>query len=590
MASRMARVARVARVLALVLALGWAVPGSAAAQGGVREEGLSRAFELERLGDYAGAAGAYRAVLAERPAELGALLGLERVLLPLNRSADILPQIRNALAAEPKGTAIHGLALRAWAAADQPDSMRAAAERWAAAAPGDETPFREWGAAALGRRDRAGARAAYTEGRARLGRPDALSAELAQLAGADGNYVAALQEWLSAMRRFPGYRAQAAATLAAAPDSARAALLAAVGGESDPAARALEAELRARWGDPVAGFEALARALPADRVRAVEALRAFLDGIRSIRSRESRLAQGRTLEALASRSANGQGARLRLEAAEAYSGAGEWAAAGRLLDGLADEGDTSAAVSADAASTLIGALVGEGRVANAAGRLQALRPTLTSEQYAALNRRVVLGWIRSGDLVRADRAIAVDSSVEGLALSGRIRLYQGDLAEAVRRLEAAGPFAGEREEATRRTATLSLLQQIEVDSLPALGDALLRLERGDTLGAVSGLEAVAAGLPPEGGGAEIRLLAGRAAAAAHRDRDAERLLRAAADTAAVGTAPAAELALAELLLQRGRAREAASALEHLILTYPESALVPQARRRLDEARGAVPRT
>jgi hypothetical protein len=33
-----------------------------------------------------------------------------------------------------------------------------------------------------------------------------------------------------------------------------------------------------------------------------------------------------------------------------------------------------------------------------------------------------------------------------------------------------------------------------------------------------------------------------------------------------------------------------STLEHLILTYSTSALVPQARRALDEARGAVPRT
>ena len=31
-------------------------------------------------------------------------------------------------------------------------------------------------------------------------------------------------------------------------------------------------------------------------------------------------------------------------------------------------------------------------------------------------------------------------------------------------------------------------------------------------------------------------------------------------------------------------------LEHLILTYPQSVLVPQARRLLDQARGAVPRT
>ena len=59
---------------------------------------------------------------------------------------------------------------------------------------------------------------------------------------------------------------------------------------------------------------------------------------------------------------------------------------------------------------------------------------------------------------------------------------------------------------------------------------------------------------------------------------------------APGTAPAAELALAELLLQQKRVAEAVAQLEHLILTYPGSALVPQARQRLDEARGAVPRT
>ena len=39
--------------------------------------------------------------------------------------------------------------LRAWAAAGKPDSMRAVAERWARLVPGDEAPYREWGAAAL---------------------------------------------------------------------------------------------------------------------------------------------------------------------------------------------------------------------------------------------------------------------------------------------------------------------------------------------------------------------------------------------------------------------------------------------------------
>ncbi|HEU4954888.1 MAG TPA: hypothetical protein VFT28_09960, partial [Gemmatimonadales bacterium] len=52
-----------------------------------QQSGIPRGFELERRGDYAAAATVYRTVLASRPADLAALLGLERVLLPLNQSA-----------------------------------------------------------------------------------------------------------------------------------------------------------------------------------------------------------------------------------------------------------------------------------------------------------------------------------------------------------------------------------------------------------------------------------------------------------------------------------------------------------------------
>ena len=130
--------------------------------------GLSRAFDLERRGDYAAAADAYRGVLAERPAELGALLGLERSLLPLNRSRDLLPVLKNALIAAPNSSAVYGVALRTWAAVGQPDSVRSLAERWSRMAPTEETPYREWGAAELARQNRAGARAAYLQGRDRL--------------------------------------------------------------------------------------------------------------------------------------------------------------------------------------------------------------------------------------------------------------------------------------------------------------------------------------------------------------------------------------------------------------------------------------
>ena len=155
---------------------------------------------------------------------------------------------------------------------------------------------------------------------------------------------------------------------------------------------------------------------------------------------------------------------------------------------------------------------------------------------------------------------------------------------------AAGETSPTAHRATARTALLALVQPIEADSLPALGAALLTVERGDTAGGLGALDKVAETLPHERGGAEVRLYAGRVARAAGKTGDAERLFRAADVASAKATAPAAELALAGLLLDLERPKEAADVLERMILGFPDSALIPQARRLLDEARGAVPKT
>jgi hypothetical protein len=518
------------------------------------------------------------------------LLGLERVLVPLNRGAEILPEVRAALAASPRSGAVFGVALRAWAAAEQPDSMRAVAERWAQVAPGDEAPYREWGAAALAGQDRQAAREAYTVGRTRLRRPDALAAELAQLAVSEGDYPGALLEWIPAIRRLPGYRVTAVSTLSPAPTDLRPALLATLGRHGDFPVRRLEAELRVRWGDPLGGLAVLEGGLPESRAPAVDALRSLLDQLRGQRSQEALLAQARALDAIAQRSNEPAASRIRLEAAQAYSASGDLESARRLLTGLARDDGPPGSVSSGAATALLSVLIGDGKLDEAAGRLEELRPTLPSDEYLDLRRRIALGWIRAGNLGRADTMVGADSSIEGLALHGSIRLYRGEIGAAVEAFKAAGPYAGDRSEATRRTLLLALLQPIEADSLPALGEALWQLERGDTTAAGKALEEVAATLPPAKGGAELRLLAGRLAAADGRGEAAERLYRAAASPEAPGTAPAAELALAELLARERRSEDAVALLEHLILTYPESALVPQARRLLDQVRGGVPQT
>jgi tetratricopeptide (TPR) repeat protein len=392
------------------------------------------------------------------------------------------------------------------------------------------------------------------------------------------------------VRRLPGYRTTAAATLGQAPEAARSELLRLLSRESDFSSARLQAELRARWGDPLGAYRTLAAVLPTDRVQAIVALRGLLDQLRQQRSPGAKQAEGRVLEALAERSPEVQASRLRLEAGRAYSAAGDRESARRMLAGLADDRAAPTSVAADAATTLVGVLVSEGNIDEASRQLAERRSSLSADEYDVLRRKIALAWLRQGELRRAESIIASDSSVEGLALNGRIRLYRGDIDGAVERFKAAGPYAGDRAEATQRTTLLALLQPIEADSLPELGRALLYLEQGDTAQAAAAIEGVAAGLPPQQGGAELHLLAGRLSAALGKSADAERLLRVAAVKEAPATAPAAELALAELFISSGRPTEAVELLEHLILTYPESALVPQARRRLDEARGAVPKT
>src|SRR3954462_2444587 len=107
-----------------------------------QQPGLNRALDLERRGDYAAAAAAYRSVLSGNPADVSALLGLERSLLPLSRSAEMLPVVSAAIKAAPTSSTIYGIALRAWTAVGQPDSVRSLAERWAQLATTDEPPYR----------------------------------------------------------------------------------------------------------------------------------------------------------------------------------------------------------------------------------------------------------------------------------------------------------------------------------------------------------------------------------------------------------------------------------------------------------------
>jgi len=217
-----------------------------------------------------------------------------------------------------------------------------------------------------------------------------------------------------------------------------------------------------------------------------------------------------------------------------------------------------------------------------------------------LRLKLARARIQRGELDLADSVLRADSSVDALALRGWVALYSGDLKGAQQLFRAAGPYAGDRRDATDRSGALALLQGLPGDHFPELGSALLLVARGDSVHAVPGLRLAAARLGPGGGGggggegrAEILLLAGRIAVRLDtlQQRTALALF---AEVAGMpgksAAAPAAELEWARLLLRQQKPAEAIAHLEHLILAYPESAVVPEARRELERARGAIPKS
>ncbi len=572
---------RTSRILLALLLLPAAV-----ARGQRTPPETARALDLERRGDYAGAAAAWRSFLATHPNELSALLGLERALTPLNRLGEMVPMVQAAARTAPSA-AVWGLAIRVWTSVSQPDSALVAVERWSVLEPGSDAPFQEWGIAAMAQRDRPTAKAAYLLGRTRLKRPNALAAELGQVAAMEGNYPLAAREWTLALETTPGYRASALAVLGQVPAADRQTLLDALSANGSVQAERIAAGLLARWGDPLAAARRLLAGAPG-RERDPATLQELLDDLRGNATPDLHRARGLLLETLADRERGGRRGQRRLQAAQAYAEAGDQLAARRMLAQLAQDPDATPGIAAAATSTLVGVLVDEGSLDEADRRFRELSGSLSEEERQRLGLRLASGWLRAGRLGRADTLTAADSSIEALAVRGRILLYRGDLAGAAGLLRDAGPFTGDRLAATGRLGVLGLLQVIEADSSPELGQALFKLERRDSAAAAAELEAIGAGLKPERGGSELLLLAGRVRSGLGQSAQAESLLRQVMRSPAAASSAAAAYALAELQLKGGRRPEAIATLEQLLLAHPTSAVIPQARRLLDVARGAVP--
>jgi len=563
-------------------------------------QAIGQGFELERAGQYDQAAAIYLATLRADPTNLSALLGLERVLPPLNRLGELLPVAQRAAAASPTNVALRGVLLRAYVALNEPDSARAVALRWAAAAPRDEAPYREWAMALEDVHGHAAARDVLLVGRRALGRPRAFGIELAELSRLSGDWEGAAREWAAALEDAPVQLPNAASALAEAPDAQRegiARLLTA--GTPSPLARRLAGELLLGWGQPLRAWAVFEPSVATPSADAVFALRRFADLAGARSTPDARRVRALALARYADLAPEPGGAatRARADAARAFIEAGDRAAARAVLERVAQDSTAPPDAQRLAQRAVVEALIDGGQLDTAARQL-ATNGRLSADDRASLRLRLVRARILAGELDPADAELARDSSVEALALQGWIALYRGRLRDAQALFRTAGPYAGDRRDATERTGMLALLQQVPLDSFPELGGALLLLAQGDSVHAAAALRLAAGRLATGEGGEgsgrpDLLLLAGRVAARLDtlQQRTALTLFDEVVRTAGQGAAaPAAELEWARLLERRAQMAEAIRHLEHLILTYPGSAVVPEARREMERAKGAIPRS
>ena len=552
----------------------------------VRAQAIGPGFELERSGRYADAASLYFTTIRSDPTNIPALLGLERTLFVLSRVSELLPLVQNARARQPDSPALRSLELRVYAALNEPDSLEAIARRWAASAPQSEAPYREWGLALADRRMWDEARRAFLTGRRTLG-GDVLAIELAELEQRVGNWEASATEWGRAVTRLPDVEPNAASQLADAPAPMH-----------DRVARALTApgvsvrtrrmasEVLLTWGQPNEAWAAMEPTLATTDTEAPTALRRFADLAGALTTPDGHRVRGLALARWADMMPGSSGGRARAEAVRELLDGGDKAAARRVLEAHADSNGIAQAA-------LIHLLIADNQLDIAEERLSAPATAITADDRATLRLALARARVGRGELDRAAAALGNDSSVAAIAQRGWIDLYRGNLKNAMEAFRLAGPYALDRAAATDRTAMMALLQRIQQESSPDLGAALLILARGDSVAAIAALRRAAARLPEQGGRLEVLLIAGQVAAQKGGDQELtaialfDEIVRIGGEGAAP---PAAELEWSRLLVRSGRSAEAIPHLEHLILTYPNSAFVPEARRVLERAKGAIPKS
>ena len=530
-----------------------------------------RALELEQAGKWRDALSAYRSALGE--SLTASILGIERIYDQLGKRDSVLPLVDSLITRQPREPMLRTIQLRTLSYLHRDAAAAAAFERWVVLAPRDATPYREYARLLLDDGRSASADTVLQRAQRALGGTRDITVEMAQLRAATGLWELSARSWREAMITSPYLDQAAVFSLFPTPDSLRPAVrevFRAPPLQVEPR-RAL-ALLEVRWSSAREGWAALRELPPSDD--AVKAWTDFGD------EAESSGAWLIARDAFAAANAHKPTRELAVRAAnDALSGSDAMSAV-KLLEPYANASDSESVRSV--LPLRVRALSALGRAAEAEALIAANSPRIDSLARVRLVRMAAWGWVRAGDLGKARAAMGTTPMGEDEDRTmGWISLYEGDLKSARRILKRSS------ETDPDLLLALALLSRTRVDSAPDVGAAFLALARGDSTAAAAKLEAAA---PQVADAGALMLNAAARINAARHDESAAIALwqRVIADYASAPEAAEAELEWARALRRKGDTAAAVQHLEHMILTYPRSALVPQARRELDLARQSVP--
>jgi tetratricopeptide (TPR) repeat protein len=391
----------------------------------------------------------------------------------------------------------------------------------------------------------------------------------AYLAAETGAWVASARAWRRVLDRNQNLAVAAAYTLRPASADTRFAIAAAfLAPPISPGGRRALAQLDLTWGMPREAWTALQPLPPSDSTG--QAWLEFADAARGAG------AAAVARDAYAAALSVHPSADVAAHGADAALASGDVPAALTMLQRAATMpgGGDSAVIATTLLPLRIRVLARLGRMSDAEDAMRRDGHLVNEAARIPIEREIAWGYVRLGDIAHARASAEHFGLANDPDVTGWLSLYAGDLKAARADLKHPSNLTPDA------LTALMLLARTTVDSAPVVGEAFVLLARGDTTTAAERF--VTASSVVRDAAPLLLATAARLHAAQHHDALAIPLWRTVLEQyAGAPEAPEADLEWGRALRRSADTAGAVARWEHLILTYPESALVPLARRELE---------